>query len=157
MKKLFLMACLVVAAHVGRSQFLIFLDKGDVFTSPEVDMVVMDKYSFAKLHYTAEKYDTLKGEIIRYDSLLDVKDSAEKQLRADNEKQIEVKDLLIKVLSEGYDSMKTVAQESIDRQNKLQVDYLKLEKKNRRVKRWRNFFMGTTAVFGTVIYLIARH
>lgn len=155
MKKLLLSACMLISLCAS-AQFLIFLDKGDVFRSPEVDMVVMDKYSFSKYHYISEKYDTLKAEIIRYDSLLDAKDSAEKELRADYEKQIAIKDAQISVFKDAYISMTATAQESIDRQNKLLVDYLKLEKKNSRVKRWRNFFMGTTAVFGAVIYMIVR-
>lgn len=156
MKKLFLIISLMLVSIVGKSQFLIFLDKGDIFKSPETDMVVMDKYSFAKLHYSAEKYDTVKSEIIRYDSLLDTKDSSAKQIQKDNEKLLAVKDAEIKVLTDAYAGMMTTAQASIDRQNKLQVDYLKLQNKNRRAKRWRNFFMGTTAVFGAVIYLIVR-
>ena len=43
MKKLFASACFMLAMFCADAQFLIFLDKGDVFKSPEVDMVVMDK------------------------------------------------------------------------------------------------------------------
>lgn len=156
MRKFLLVICFMMTSLFGKSQFLIFLDKGDIFKSPEVDMVVMDKYSFAKLHYSAEKYDTLKSEVMRYDSLLDAKDSAITQIERDKEKMIAVKDSEIKVLTDAYEGMMATAQESIEQQNKLQVDYLKLEKKNRRARRWRNLFMGTTAVFGAVIYLIVR-
>lgn len=156
MKKYFLMACVFLITLASNAQFLLFLDRGDIFKSPEEDMVVMDKYSFSKYHFISEKYDTLIHAIVHYDSLLEQKDSTEKQIRLDYERIVKNKDSQIQVFTEGYHAMKATLQESIDRQNKLQVDYLKLERKNKRIKRWRNFFMGTTALFGAVIYMVAR-
>lgn len=156
MKKYFLMACVMLMTFTGQSQFLLFLDKEDIFKSPEEDMVVMDKYSFAKYHFISEKYDTLIHAIVHYNSLLEQKDSTEKQIRHDFQNIISNKDMQIQVMTDGYKGMKTTLQESIDRQNKLQVDYLKLEEKDKRAKRWRNFFMGTTALFGAVIYMVVR-
>lgn len=156
MKHFFLILLFFLTCFIGKGQFILFLDKGDIFKSPETDMVVMDKISFARLHYTSEKYDTLKMRILHYDSLLEQKDSAEVRLRKSYQHVIANKDRQIEALTDGYTAMKAGFQQSIEQQNKLQVDYLKLEKKNRRAKRWRNFFMGTSAVFGAAIYLIIR-
>lgn len=156
MKKYFLASCIILITLACNAQLILFLDKGDIFKSPEVDMVVMDKYSFAKYHFISEKYDTLKMAVLHYDSLLEQRDSTEKQIRLDYERILKNKDSQIEAITDGYQSMKSNLQESIDRQNKLQVDYLKLERKNRRAKRWRNFFMGTTAVLGAVIYILVR-
>lgn len=155
MKKYFL-AFLVILSLSAKGQFLLFLDKGDIFKSPETDMVVMDKYSFSKFYFISEKYDTLKKEVWRYDSLLGIKDSTEKEIRMDYEKIIHNKDAQIQVYTDGYAAMKSLLQSSIEQQKQLQVDYLKLEKKHRRAKRWRNFFIGTSAVFGTIIYMVVR-
>lgn len=155
MKKL-LFGLLLFASVSGISQFLIFLDKGDVFKSPEVDMAVMDKYSFARMHYVAEKYDTLKKEVLRYDSLLTERDCTVNQLRETYENVILNKEAQLRVVSEGYHGLKSTLQSSIEENKRLQIDYLKLEKKNRRIKRWRNFFMGTSFVFGGIIYMVVR-
>lgn len=155
MKKFLLMASMLISLYAP-AQFLMFLDKGDTFKSPETDMVVMDKYSFAKYHYISEKYNTLKSEVLKYDSLLDAKDSVEKHIREDYEKLIASKDLQVKVLTEAYSGVMKTATESIDRLTKLQVDYLKLERKNRCAKRLRNFFIGTTAVLSGIIYMVIR-
>jgi len=155
MKK-FLVAILLMTSVTSKGQFLLFLDKGDIFKSPETDIVVMDKFYFSKLYYASEKYDTLKREIWRYDSLLRQKDSTEKEIKKDYENIISSKDAQIKVFTEGYSDLKGFLQTSIEQQNQLRLDYLKLEQKNRRTKRWRNFFMGATALFGAIIYVVVR-
>lgn len=157
MRYYFLILLFFLTCFIGKGQFILFLDKGDIFKSPETDMVVMDKTSFARLHYTSEKYDTLKMRVLHYDSLLEQKDSAEMQLHTLYQQVIANKDRQIEALTDGYMAIKAGFQQSIDRQNQLQIDYLKLEKKNRRAKRWRNFFIGTSAVLGAVVYLIVRN
>ena len=156
MKKIFLIVLFALCSLEIKSQFLIFLDKVDIFKSPEVDMVVMDKYSFAKYNFISEKYDSLKKEIVFYDSLLQQRDSTEKEIERDYDSLVKIKNEKIADVTEAYFSMKANLQESIDRQNKLQVDYLKLQKKDRRARRWRNFFMGTTAVCGAIIYILIK-
>jgi len=157
MKKTILTACFMLAMICSNAQTIIFLDRGDIFKSPETDMVVMDKYSFSKLHYTSEKYDTLKKEIVRYDSLLAAKDSSVKQVEGDYKQIVQVKDEQIQDITEAYTAMKNTLQQSIDRQNKLQVDYLKLQQKQNRQRKWRNFFMGTSALFGSILVLAVIH
>lgn len=156
MKKFLVTACLMLAMYCASAQFLIFLDKGDVFKSPEVDMVVMDKYSFAKLHYTSGQYDSLKKEVVQFGELLAQMDSEQKQVQQDYECLLSDRSQQINDLTEAYNSMRNNLQLSIERQNKLQVDYVKLQRKDRRHRRWRNFFMGTTAVLGGIVYLIVR-
>lgn len=140
----------------GQSQFLIFLDRGDNFKSPETDMVVMDKYSFARLHYQSQQYDTLKREVWRYDSLLTQRDCTESQIRQDYGTLVKNKDAQILALTDGYFTIKGLMQASIERQNQLQLDYLKLESRNRKARRWRNFFMGTSVLCGGLIYMLIR-
>lgn len=157
MKKLFVTACFMLAMFCTHAQFLIFLDKGDIFTSPQVDMVVMDKTSFSKLHYTADQYDSLRSDLRKYDSLLSERANTEEELRADYESIILNKEEQLYSITSAYEQVKGNLEQSIDRQNKLQVDYLKLEQKNKRVKRWRNIFMGTSALLGGVIVMAITH
>jgi len=157
MKKLFVTACFMLAMFCTQAQFLVFLDKGDVFTSPQVDMVVMDKSSFANFYYTSAMYDTLKMEVAKYDSLIKTKDSTEEELRADYESIILNKEEQLKSTTAAYEQMKSFLQQSIDRHDKLQVDYLKLQNRHRKVKKWRNIFMGTSALLGGIIVMAIIH
>lgn len=156
MKRTCLLLILGLWSLSGYSQFIILLDKGDTFTSPEEDMVVMDRYSFARMNYVAEKYDTLSTELLRYDSLLASRDCTEADLRRHYERLIQNKDAQIEAIAGGYISLKNSLQTSLEEQNRLQLDYLRLEKKSKRIKRWRNFFLGTSAALGGLIYIMVR-
>jgi len=157
MRKLILTACIFFAAIFSNAQTIIFLDKGDIFKSPEIDMVVMDKYTFSKYHYTAEHYDSLKNQVLSYDSTIQWMDSITKEVEANYKSLIAVKDKQIEATSIAYSAMVKTLQDNIKEESKLQVDYIKLQQKSNRQRKWRNFFMGTTAVLGGIIYLVVRH
>jgi len=157
MRKHFLIAFFVLASLFSSSQTIIFLDKGDIFKSPEIDMGVMDKYTFAKYHYTVEHYDSLKKQVMSYDSTIQWMDSITKEVEANYKSLIAVKDKQIEASTVAYNAMLKTLQENLKEESKLQVDYIKLQQKSNRQRKWRNFFMGTTAVLGGIIYLIVRH
>lgn len=137
------------------AQPIYLLSKGDTFVDHEKDMVLMSKYTFGKYHYTFEKYDTLKREVRELDSLF-------KEHELSNEKTIEgyktlvnEKEKEIEVIKNGYNDVRFNLEESIDKNNKLAVDYQNVVEKHRRAKRWRNVFMGSTGVFiGILIIMI---
>lgn len=156
MRRLLFALLITMCSVAGYPQFLLFLDKGDIFKSPEVDMVVMDKYSFARMHFVAEKYDSLKRELFQYDSALIERDSMIEQLRITQEEIIRSKDAQLNVITEGYNSLKASLQSSIEEQKKLEIEYRTLQHKQRKTRRWRNFFMGTSALFGAIVYLVVR-
>jgi hypothetical protein len=156
MKKYFLALLMGFMSVFGHSQFIIFLYKGDIFKSPEEEMVVMDRYSFARMNYVAEKYDTLRKEVTRYDSLLTARDSAEVALVKTYKQVVSNKDAQIEAITDGYISLKSALAAAIDEQNRLQVEFLKLQARNKRVRKWRNFFMGTSALAGAIIYMVVR-
>lgn len=158
--KLFILLLLALLATIyaeAQPVNLTVLNKNESFTAPEQDMIVLDKYSFGKYHYTAAQCDTLKKEVVRYDSLLDAKDSTIefiqsecKQLYAEQQKQIA--DYAI-----ANNGLQNTANQSFALNEKLQVDYKQLENKNKRIKRWRNFFMGTALLCTSVLVLIVVH
>ncbi|HXU25695.1 MAG TPA: hypothetical protein VN698_00580, partial [Bacteroidia bacterium] len=118
--------------------------------------IVMDKYTFAKYHYTAEQYDSLKKETLAYDSTVEWMNSLTQEVEQGYQKLVASKDKEIQDYSQSYTALKSTLQQSIEEQNKLQVAYLKLQQKQSRVKKWRNIFIGTTAVLAGVIVLIVR-
>ena len=157
MKKILLMVCVCLTSIFSSSQTITFLDKGEVYKSPKDNMVLMDKYTFGKYHYTTAKYDTLKKEVERYDSIVQNKDSAAQKVVESYKETVIVKDKQIKEYSEGYASMKNALTDEIAQKRQLQIDYKKLEQKHRRIKVWRNFFIGTSAVLGSIIVIAATH
>ena len=60
LKTLFVFCLLLANLFQLKAQSIILLNKNEIFISPEQDMIVMDKYTFAKYHYTSEQYDSLK-------------------------------------------------------------------------------------------------
>jgi hypothetical protein len=141
---------------ICQSQTITVLSKDEIFKSPNKDMVVMDKFTFGKYHYTAEKYDTLKSEIIELDSIVQAQENSRIELVKDYEYALQTKDLETNVLKEGYKNVKDELSTSIEKGNQLILDYKVLEGKRNKTKRWRNFFMGTTAISaGVLILLIA--
>ena len=140
MKKAFFLLCLFInVALTTTSQTLILLSKGEIFKPPIDNMIVMDKYTFGSYQYTSDKYDTLKVEIQALDSILRLRDSTQTQLIKDYSYSLEVKDLEVNTYKNGFNDVKVQLNNSIEKTNQLQADYKKLEKKNKRVKRWRNF------------------
>ena len=157
MEKIFLMVCICLTSILGSSQTITFLDKDEVYKSKQNNTVVMDKYTFGKYHYTAAKYDTLKKEVERYDSIVQNKDSAAQKVVESYKETVIVKDKQIKEYSEAYTSMKNGLTDEIAQKRQLQIDYKKLEQKHRRIKTWRNFFIGTSAVLGSIIVIAVTH
>ncbi len=130
------------------------LAKNETFIALQQNMIVMDKYTFAKYHYTAEQYDSLKKEALSYDSTVEWMNSITQEVEQGYKNLVSVKDKQIQDYSQSYDAMKSTLQTSIDEQNKLQINYLKMQQKQNRAKRWRNIFLGTSAVLGGVIVLL---
>ena len=155
MKKLRAIFCLLLLNTVFTiGQTVTVLKKGDTVVAPDDLTVIMDKYTFGKYAYTADKYDTLKQKILVYDSVLQVRESLEVKLIADYKSLVSQKETERDVYKKGYDDTKATLQTSIEKNNQLIIDYKKLEHKNRRIKRWRNLFMGTTALSAGVFILM---
>ncbi len=157
MKKVIGLLSLLICLTFSQAQTISVLNKNEVFKSPEDGIVVMDKYTFGKYHYTAEKYDTLKVEIKRLDSVLTKKDSTIQKVVAGCEDLLKNKEEQITAYETGFGEMESNLRTSVATENQLRVDYLKLEQKTKRVKNWRNFFMGTTGIVGTIIVLLVKH
>ena len=156
MKKLMFLVCFLTNIFNSTSQINI-LAKNETYISPKQDMVVMDKYTFAQYHYTAEQYDSLKIEMQKYDSTVEWVNSECKEMEQGYKNLIVTKDKQIQDYSHGYSSLKTTLKQSIEEQNRLQLSYQKLENKQKRVKKWRNIFLGTSALLGGIIVLIIVH
>ncbi len=155
MKKFKAIFCLLLLnVAMAISQPITVLNKSDTFIAPYEGTIVMDKYTFGKYAYTADKYDTLKHKIIEYDSLMIARDSIQKRTISDYEYLVSEKEKEVATYKSGYDGLTTTLQSSIDKNTQLQIDYKKLEHKNRRIKRWRNIFMGTTALSTGILILI---
>lgn len=150
--KLFCLFLLSVFKMTG--QTITVLEKGDTLVAPENKTIVMDKYTFGKYHYTSEKYDTLKAKIIEYDSLLIARDSVEKVTLYAYKNLLTKTEYEKQVYKSGYSDLIKNLKSSIDRNQKLQVDYKVLEHKNRRIKRWRNIFLGSTVLSTGILILI---
>ncbi|MGZ4089113.1 MAG: hypothetical protein ACXVNO_00215 [Bacteroidia bacterium] len=138
------------------AQIITVLSKDDVVKCPEDGFVLMDKYTFGKYHYTSEKYDTLKKEVLALDSVIKKHEATQEQLAKDYEANVQSKDIEINDLKAGFKSMESELNTSIEKNNQLQLDYKKLDEHRRRSNRWRNIFMGTSAVsIGILVLLIA--
>lgn len=158
MKTVKLLLCLFVGLiSTGQSQTIEVLNKSDVYRPPLNEMVVMDKYTFGKYDYTAEKCDTLKREIKELDSIIQQKDSIQNKLVFDYSADIDSKAKEINLYKLGYEDVTEQLQTSIVKSDRLLVDYKKLENKRNKTKRWRNFFMGTTALCSGILILLVIH
>ncbi len=136
------------------SQSLVILQPNEVYKAPpKSEMIVMDKYAFGNYHYTASKYDTLKQEVKRLDSALVSEDSINKELTHSYENLLFQKQNEIQAYQESYNRLQASTNDCIKQQNQLQINYNKIEQKNKRLKRWRNWFMGTTVCLGTIIIM----
>lgn len=150
---LLFIGCLAPLTTVS-AQTILLLHPNEAYKAPPTkEMIVMDENTFGNYHYTATQYDTLKQEVIRLDSALVKQDSVEDQLTRNYDRLLFLKQSEITTYQESYNRLQVATNDCIKHENQLQVDYLKLEQKNKRVKRWRNWFMGTTAFLGTVIIL----
>jgi len=157
MKKIIGLLSLLICLTFSQAQTVSVLNRNEVFKSPEDGIVVMDKYTFGKYHFISEKYDTLKTEFQRFDSIIQKKDSTAAKIVCDFESIIKNKEEQIDVYEKGFGELQTTLISAIATESQLRVDYLKLEQKNKRVKKWRNFFMGTSAILGTIIVLSVTH
>ena len=158
MKTLTLFLCLVIGAvFKAPSQTLILLSKGETFKPPLDNMIVMDKYTFGSYQYTSDKYDTLKLEVQQLDSILRQRDSSQLKLTGDYERALQIKDQEINTYKEGFTSLKTELNTSVEKNNQLLVDYKKLENKHNRAKHWRNIFLGTALLSTSILVLIVAH
>jgi Ni,Fe-hydrogenase I large subunit len=136
------------------SQSIVILQPNEQYKAPpKEEMIVMDTYTFGNYHYTASQYDTLKQEVGRLDSALVVQDSLNAEVTKTYERILILKQSEIQSYQDSYQRLEANTNECIKQQNQLQLDYKKIEQKNKRVKKWRNFFMGTSAVLGTIVIL----
>jgi hypothetical protein len=146
---------LFMAFHSSiHSQTILVLDKNESYQAPlHEEMIVMDIRSFGKYHYTASQYDTLKQQVKHLDSLLTIQDSSQAQLIQRYESLLVLKQQEINQYQSSYKRLENATNGCIKAQNQLQIDYQKIEQKNRRIKKWRNWFMGTTALLGTIMVM----
>lgn len=151
-KSIFCLLLLNIAMAI--SQPLTVLNRSDTFIAPDDGTIVMDKFTYGKYHYTAKKYDTLKHKIIEYDSLITARDSINVKVISDFEYLVSQKETEKEVYKSGYEDVTKTLQSSIDNNTQLQIDYKKLEHKNRRIKRWRNILAGSTFLSTGVIILM---
>ena len=143
---------LVSPPIISSAQSIVILQPNEQYIAPpKSEMIVMDKYTFGNYHYTASKYDTLKQEVARLDSALTIQDSLHVEVTKTYERMLALKQSEVHTYQDSYQRMEASTNECVRQQNQLQVDYKKIEKKNKRAKRWRNFFMGTSAVLGTIM------
>jgi len=157
MKKIIGLLSLFICLTFSQAQTVSVLNKNEVFKSPEDGVVVMDKYTFGKYNYTAEKYDTLKTEVLRLDSVIIKKDSAQAKVVSGFESIIKNKEEQIDAYEKGFGELQSTVITAIATESQLRVDYFKLEQKTKRVNKWRNFFLGTSAVLGAIIVLSVTH
>ena len=157
MKKVIGLFSLLICLTFSQAQTISVLNKNEVFKSPEECIVVMDKYTFGKYHFVSEKYDTLKAEFFRMDSVLKGKDSTQEKIVSGYVDLIKNKEEQVNAYEKGFGELQSNLTLSIATENQLKVDYLKLDQKTHRVKKWRNFFMGATGILGTVIVLLVKH
>ena len=145
---------LLTPKTTSSAQSLIVLHPNESYKAPPNNsMVVMDNYTFGNYHYTASKYDTLKKEVKRLDSALVQQDSNQCQLSRNYESVLLLKNSEITTYQQSYQRLENTTNECIKQQNQLQISYTKLEQKNSRLKKWRNWFMGSTACLGAIIVL----
>jgi hypothetical protein len=141
----------------GQASIVSVLNKNESYISPQADMVVMDKYTFAEYTFISEKYDTLKTEVLIYDSLVQQQKARYDSMQTDYEKLLSVKQAEVETYSESYESVKGILFNEITAREKLQVDYVKLSEKHSKAKRWRNLFMGASALLSGFIVLSVVH
>lgn len=145
---------IVSTPTVSTAQSIVILQPNELYKAPpKVEMIVMDIYTFGNYHYTASQYDTLKQEVKRLDDALVIQDSLNCEVTKTYESMLALKQSEVHAYQNSYSRLEINTNECIKQQNQLQVDYNKIEQKNKRVKRWRNFFMGTSAVLGTIVVL----
>lgn len=157
MKSLKIFLCLLVGLlSFGHSQTIEVLRKNELYKPPVDEMVVMDKYTFGKYHYTAEKYDTLKQEIKELDRELIVKDSLQAELIVHYKKEVESKEKEVSAYKVGYEDTADQLNSSLNKNQQLIIQYKNLEEKRQRTKRWRNLFFTSSLIStGILILLIA--
>lgn len=157
MKKVIGLLSLLLCLAFSQAQTISVLNRNEVFKSPEDGIVVMDKYTFGKYHYTAEKYDTLKVEIQKLDSVIQCKDSAQAKVVSGFESVLKNKEEQIDAYEKGFGDLQSTLITAIAKESQLKVDYFLLEQKNKRIKKWRNIFVGTSALLGAIIVLSVTH
>lgn len=151
---LFAIRLLIFLPFYTSAQSLLLVKPGDTFSNrtPQ-EWVVMDKYTFGNFHYTAARYDTLSRQVTQLDSLLSQKDSSEHSLMRSYEQLSQTALAKDRAYEQTLKGLNTTLSQSLIEQNRLQVNYVKLEQKHKRVKRWRNSFMGVTGVLAGIIVL----
>lgn len=159
MKKSILIGMLIIwLLEAATSQTLTLLKPGQVYkSSTGKDMVVLELFDFGALHYTANKYDSLKNEVTDLDRLLMQRDSAENALVLNYEKLLQQKTTQALSYENSFQRLNLATQNCIEENKALTVSYQKIEQKNKRLKTWRNWFMGTSAVLSAaIIFYILR-
>ncbi len=155
MKKIMCFLFLTIGlCQISTSQSVTLLKPNEAYKAPpNEEMVVMNKYLFGNFHYTASKYDTLKTNYFKLDSALKLKETTESALQTKYETLISEKQELVNTYENSYQRLNNTFNDCFTENKQLQIDYLKLEQKNKRVKSWRNSFMGITGVLVGIIVL----
>lgn len=157
MKTVKLLLCLFVGLISStRSQTIEVLNKNDVYKPPLNEMVVMDKYTFGKYHYIAEKCDTLKKEIKQLDSIIIEREITQEILNKEYRLALDAKNKETVIYKEGYKDVGVQLNSSIEKNNQLLIDYKTLDDKRKKTKRWRNVFLSSSLIStGILILLVA--
>ncbi len=133
------------------------LKKNEVYLAKSDKEFVLDKYTFGKYHYIAQKYDSLKSSYTSLDSLYRQKDETIDYLQAEFNELWLQNEAKIKNMETSYQLLQEQTQQSLKQNSQLQLRYDQLQYKQQRTARWRNIFMGTTLVVGTVLVLVFTH
>jgi uncharacterized protein YukE len=137
------------------AQSITILQNGQNFECGKHDTCfVLDATTFGKYHYTTHRYSELKKEIVQLDSLLTSQDSITQNLEREYNflqmtYQTEIKDYK-QTVTELSNHLTLCA--SVNEQ--LKVSYQKVETKTKRVKKWRNIFMGSTLFLTTLLIIL---
>jgi hypothetical protein len=156
LKLLSLLACIASEAQSQVPTYTILHPKQN-YVVPKDGAVVLSIGSFAEYHYIAKQYDTLKKEVAELQNVVGLQDIINQCVIRNYDLLIQVKDSSIVQYKVANENLVAIGQQCGIEKKQLIVDYIKLEQKNKRVKRWRNFFIGTTATAFTTIAIIIRH
>lgn len=155
--KLILLIAFIVSEAQSQVPTYTILHPKQNYVVPKDGAVVLSIGSFAEYHYIAKQYDTLKKEVVDLQKVIGLQDSIHQCVIRNYDLLVQVKDSSIVQYKVANKSLEAIGQQCGIEKKQLIVDYIKLEQKNKRVKWWRNFFVGTTATAFATIAMIVRH
>jgi hypothetical protein len=126
------------------------------YVVPKDGAIVLSNENFGEYYYVFQQYDTLRSETIALQSVIKQQDSLNCAVVSNYDNLIVTKDKSLEEYKTANTSLETIGNQCGTEKKQLQTDYLKLEQKHNRAKRWRNIFLGSTAFStGILILLIA--